>query len=161
MKQEDALKQIMETWGAFGSDYVPYRILMLSKLLDRHANQQIREIADISLAEWRVLAHLAVSGQQSASELSNAALVDRAEVSRAVKQLEQSGYLERKQNPANKISYLLSLTPKGKIVHSRVHTARRKFFAEATSNLSKSDLKELDRMVYEIASAAYCLMDEA
>ncbi len=161
MKQDDARKLIGEKWGAFGADYVPYRILMLSKLLDRHATQQVREIADISLAEWRVVAHLAVSGKQSASELSSAALVDRAEVSRAVKQLEKRNFLERKPNPANKISYLLQLTPTGKAAYEKVYVARRKFFADVTKKLSKPELKKLDQMIYEIAAAAFCMIDES
>lgn len=160
MKQDDARKLIMETWGAFGADYVPYRILMLSKLLDRHATQQVRGIADISLAEWRVLAHLNASGKQSASEISSAALVDRAEVSRAVKRLEQNKYLKREPNPANKISFLLKLTSKGKTVCDRIYAARRGFFSEITKALSSSDLKKLDHMIYDIAAVAYCKLDE-
>ncbi len=160
MNKEEARKLIVETWGAFGADFVPYRILMLSKLLDRHATQQVREIADISLAEWRVLAHLAASGTQSASELSAAALVDRAEVSRAVKRLEQAGYLQREPNPANKISYLLKLTPSGKSIRDRIYAARRSFFSEITGAISKQELKKLDQMIYDIAAVAYCMLED-
>lgn len=77
-----------EAWRIFDARHLPYRVLMLGKMFDRLSVQQVRDRAGMSLAEWRVLAHIAVMGPKSASEVSGAALVDRAEVSRAVRSLE-------------------------------------------------------------------------
>lgn len=143
-----------EAWRVFGARHLPYRLLMLGKMLDRLSVQHIRDQAGISLAEWRVLVHLAVMGTQSASEVSASALVDRAEVSRAVHSLEKGGYLTRTENPRNRRSSLLVLTAKGKDVYDSVHKERRGFFDSLTSDFDEQSLEQLDGMLLRIARQA-------
>ena len=52
----------------FDERHLPYRVLMLGKMFDRLTAQQVREHAGLSLAQWRVLVHIAVMGSKSASE---------------------------------------------------------------------------------------------
>ncbi|MCW2337622.1 DNA-binding MarR family transcriptional regulator [Sphingobium sp. B2D3A] len=143
-----------EAWRIFDSRHLPYRLLMLGKMLDRLSVQHIRDNAGVSLAEWRVLAHLAVMGTKSASEVSAAALVDRAEVSRAVRVLEEEGFLRREENPRNRKSSLLVLTEKGQDSYKRVHMDRRKFFSMLTADFSESELSDLDGMLLRMAKRA-------
>lgn len=143
-----------EAWRVFGARHLPYRLLMLGKMLDRLSVQHIREQAGISLAEWRVLVHLAVMGTQSASDVSSSALVDRAEVSRAVHSLEQSGHLIRTDNPRNRRSSLLVLTEQGQAIYDRVHKERRGFFDSLTSDFDEQSLTQLDGMLLRIARQA-------
>lgn len=143
-----------EAWRVFGARHLPYRLLMLGKMLDRLSVQHIRDQAGITLAEWRVLVHLAVKGTQSASEVSSSALVDRAEVSRAVHSLEKGGYLIRTDNPRNRRSSLLILTEQGQAVYNRVHMERRGFFDSLTSDFDEQSLEQLDGMLLRIARQA-------
>jgi hypothetical protein len=76
-------------WQLFGPTHLPYRILLLAKMIDRVTTQHVRDRAAMSLAEWRVISHVALMGQCSAAEIAEAAFVDRSEVSRAVAALEQ------------------------------------------------------------------------
>jgi len=143
-----------EAWRIFDARHLPYRVLMLGKMLDRLSVQQVRDRAGMSLAEWRVLAHIAVMGARSASEVSSAALVDRAEVSRAVRSLELGGYLSRAHNPRNRKSSLLTLTPAGKAVFDKVHMHRRAFFDTLTTGLSSDEMATLDRLLLTMARNA-------
>ena len=152
--QNEQAGPLEEAWRLFGVRHLPYRLLMLGKMLDRLSVQQIREQTDMSLAEWRVLVHLAVMGTKSASEVSAAALVDRAEVSRAVHSLEASGYIVREDNPRNRRSSLLVLTPQGKAVYDRVFIERRGFFDSLTSDFDQETLEQLDGMLLLIARRA-------
>jgi len=143
-----------EAWSIFDERHLPYRLLMLGKMLDRLSVQYIRELGGVSLAEWRVLAHLAIMGSRSASEISTAALVDRAEVSRAVRSLEEAGLLTRVDNPRNRKSSLLVLTDAGKAVYDRVHKERRAFFDGLVADLSRDELDILDGLLLRVARRA-------
>lgn len=149
-----------EAWRTFGARHLPYRLLMLGKMLDRLSVQHIRDEASLSLAEWRVLVHLAVMGTKSASEVSAAALVDRAEVSRAVHSLEAGGYIVRNDNPRNRRSSLLVLTPQGQAVYDRVYKERRGFFDYLTSDFDQKALEQLDGMLLLIARRADLLASD-
>lgn len=152
--EKDQAGPLEDAWKIFDSRHLPYRLLMLGKMLDRLSVQHIRERAGISLAEWRVLAHLAVMGARSASEVSAAALVDRAEVSRAVRVLEEGGYVRREENPRNRKSSLLILTGPGREVYDRVHMERRYFFNQLTADFEPDALAELDNMLLCMARRA-------
>ena len=143
-----------EAWRLFDERHLPYRMLMLGKLLDRISTQHIREMADTSLAEWRVIVHLAVMGPRNASELSAAALVDRAEISRAVHSLEAKGYLIRSENPRNRKSSLLAVTPAGQQVYERMLRQRRHFYGELMADLKADELAQLDQLLLRVARQA-------
>lgn len=143
-----------EAWKIFDARHLPYRLLMLGKMLDRISAQHIRDLAGISLAEWRVVVHLAVMGSKSASEVSAAALVDRAEVSRAVRMLEAGGHVAREDNPRNRKSSLLVLTESGWAIYERGYQQRRSFYDDLTADISKDELAVLDGLLLRIARRA-------
>ena len=98
---------IPETWQLFDQVHLPYRILLLAKLLDRATARQLREQDDLTLAEWRVLAHLETLGEASSARIATAAAADRAEVSRAVASLERAGLIVRRPDSGNRKRLLL------------------------------------------------------
>jgi len=146
-----------EGWGLFGPDHAPYHILMLGKMLDRLITQQVRELAGLTLAEWRVLVHLALLGEKSASEVSAAALVDRSEVSRAVATLERRGLLVRVPHPQNRKIRLLRLTAEGRDVHALIYDSRRRFFADVTEGLSAEKCAIFDEALLHITRRTHQL----
>lgn len=153
-KQAAVPGPLEEAWSIFDARHLPYRLLMLGKMLDRISTQHIRELAGVSLAEWRVIAHLAVMGSKSASEVSAAALVDRAEVSRAVRSLETAGYLTRLDNPRNRKSSLLVVTPAGMKVYERMQRQRRSFYGKLLVDIDAAQLAQLDELLLRIARRA-------
>ena len=40
---------LAEAWGVFGPSHVPYRILLLSKMIDRLTTRQVRKLSDLTL----------------------------------------------------------------------------------------------------------------
>jgi DNA-binding MarR family transcriptional regulator len=144
----------LEGWTIFPATHLPYRLLLLAKMLDRLIAVQLRETADLTLAEWRVMAHLAVMGERSASAIASAAFVDRAEVSRAVAALQRRGLLGRRANPRNRKSALLTLTDQGIELHRRVQEQRHQFFAEVTGDLGPEELGLMDKWLLRMALRA-------
>jgi DNA-binding MarR family transcriptional regulator len=147
---EKALEALEERWANVAPQNLPYHILLLSKLLDRVTAQHVRETADLSLAEWRAMAHVDYLGTCSASEVANLAFVDRAEVSRALNALEIRGLVRRDPHPTKRNSRLVSLTDEGKKVHRMVRGERGKFFNDWVSDLSAEERKQLDSGLRQI-----------
>lgn len=153
-----AVETLEERWANVAPQNLPYHILLLSKLLDRATAQHVRETADLSLAEWRAMAHIDYLGTCSASEVANLAFVDRAEVSRALNTLEARGLVRRDPHPTKRNSRLVSLTEAGKKVHVMVRGERGKFFNDWVVDLSAEERKQLDsglrRIIRRVVSIA-------
>ena len=143
---------------AFGPSHIPYRILLLSKMIDRVTAQHVRDTAQLTLAEWRVLTHVEMMGKCSAAEVASVAYSDRAEVSRAVVSLEKRGFVQREANPRNRKSSLVSLTDAGKAVHTAIRGERGKFYEQWLTDLRDAErvalnaaLEKVTRRVFETA----------
>jgi len=131
-------------WQLFGPTHLPYRILLLAKMIDRVTTQHVRDRAAMSLAEWRVISHVALMGQCSAAEIAEAAFVDRSEVSRAVAALEQRQLIQRDPNPRNRKSSLISLTGEGRSIYGTVREERTHMYEDWLEDLGLEDRTQLD-----------------
>lgn len=140
-----------ETWQLFDQVHLPYRILLLAKLLDRATARQLRDEEDLTLAEWRVLAHLALLEEASSSRIASAAAADRAEVSRAVASLEKSGLIARRPDSRNRKRLLLRLTEKGSELHRHVRKKRVAYFEHLLAELDQNEQNMLDIALMKIA----------
>ena len=134
----------------FGPSHIPYRILLLGKMIDRVTAQHVRDTAQLSLAEWRVLTHVEMIGKCSAAEVASVAYSDRAEVSRAIGSLEQRGFVQREANPRNRKSSLVSLTPEGKAVHASIRGERGKFYERWLTDLSDAERMALNAALEKV-----------
>ena len=123
----------------FGPSHIPYRVLLLGKMIDRVTAQHVRDTAQLTLAEWRVLTHVEMIGKCSAAEVASVAYSDRAEVSRAIGSLEERGLVQREANPRNRKSSLVSLTTEGKAVHTAIRGERGKFYEQWLADLSEAE----------------------
>jgi DNA-binding MarR family transcriptional regulator len=142
---------IPETWQLFDQLHLPYRLLLLAKLIDRATARQLREDAGLTLAEWRVLAHLELLGETSSSKIAAITAADRAEVSRAVASLEKAGLLVRRPDTTNRKRLLLNLTDKGRDMHRRVRKGRVAYFERLLENLSPEERAGLDASLLKMA----------
>lgn len=134
----------------FGPSRLPYRILLLGKMIDRVTAQHVRDTARLSLAEWRVLTHVEMMGKCSAADVASVAYSDRAEVSRAVGSLEKRGFVQREANPRNRKSSLVSLTEAGKAVHSAIRGERGKFYEQWLTDLSDAERVALNASLEKV-----------
>jgi DNA-binding MarR family transcriptional regulator len=147
----------------FGPSHIPYRILLLGKMIDRVTAQHVRDTAQLTLAEWRVLTHVEMIGKCSAAEVASVAYSDRAEVSRAVGSLEERGLVQREANPRNRKSSLVSLTAEGKAVHAAIRGERGKFYEQWLTDLSEAERKAfndgLDKVTRRLIESAPHMFD--
>jgi len=141
-----------------GPSRIPYQILLLGKMIDRVTAQHVRDTAQLSLAEWRVLTHVEMMGKCSAADVASAAYSDRAEVSRAIGSLSERGLVQREANPRNRKSSLVSLTAEGEAAHAAIRGERGKFYEQWLTDLTDAErtalnagLEKITRRVIESA----------
>ena len=94
--------------------FTPYRLSVAAKRLSDELARHYRQEFGLSIPEWRVLAHLAHSGNVSVRDIELRVAMEKYEVSRAATRLEQAGYIEKKVNLEDRRLVSLALTGQGK-----------------------------------------------
>ena len=82
--------------------FLPYRINVLASHLSRRLAQVYGERFGISIAEWRVIAHLASEDKISVREIFERVDMDKSKISRAASNLEANGLIEKKTSAADR-----------------------------------------------------------
>ncbi len=149
----EALGEVAAAWRVGGPDFLPYRITLLAKLLDRCTTRLLQASSGLSVAEWRVLAQLALASPAPASvrQLAEQAWVDRAEVSRAAASLERRGLVERRENTKDRRSPLLYCSEQGLALYHRVAPSRLEFHRSLTASLGPDEARQMEASLLTLA----------
>lgn len=98
-----------------------------------------------------LLAHLIALGPVRASDLAERACLDPSTVSRHLKGLEDSGYLQRSPDPDDRRAVLIEVSPDGKALVDTMQHDRATLLANAVSGWSDDDVTTLSRLVRRLA----------
>jgi DNA-binding MarR family transcriptional regulator len=129
-----------------------YRLGIAAKLFDRCIVKILQEEApSVTLPQWRVVAQLHLVESATVRSLAEGACVDRAEVSRAVRDLVADGFVVRTRNERDRRSPLFSLTPSGITLYKAVEPPIRSFIKALLQPSSKGDVEAAARMLWTIA----------
>ena len=128
-----------------------FRVHRTNRLLRTHLARLLHDVAPgVSPEQWFVLARLAHRGALRQIDLAEPVLGDPPNVSRLVDGLEGRGYVERSPDPADRRSWLVSLTRAGQVlaadVLERAVEERRVVFA----GFSDTELDALASMLDRI-----------
>ncbi|WP_138464586.1 MarR family winged helix-turn-helix transcriptional regulator [Poseidonocella sp. HB161398] len=94
--------------------FTPYRLSVAAERASEGLARLYRVRFGISVAEWRVLAHLEHSGNVSVRDIEARVALEKSKVSRAASRLEAAGLIAKAVDPADRRLVQLSLTPKGR-----------------------------------------------
>lgn len=117
-------------------DLVAPHVNTLSKYLTRAAVQDARSRFGLGQVEWQVLTLLGVFQPISIRELTFHALLDPAQVSRAVSALAERGFVSRRQSARDRREAEITLTANGLSLHADLTIAaieRNKILLEGFS----------------------------
>ncbi|WP_329253502.1 MarR family winged helix-turn-helix transcriptional regulator [Streptomyces canus] len=110
-----------------------------STLLSDQLNRQLRREAGVTHADYTLLAHLSSVPDQTLTmtELAERLRITRSRLTHAVTRLQQSGYVDRRDDPVNRRNQLALLTPQGRELLERaapghVEAVRRAVFDALT-----------------------------
>jgi DNA-binding MarR family transcriptional regulator len=148
---EEASEPLRKLWESYGLLHLPFRMLILAKMLDRLASANILRGEHLTLAEWRVMANLLRTGESTVNAVAADAYVDRAEVSRASRALEHQGLIERSSHPSSKAKRLLRLSATGREMAERIGGQRRIFYSYLMEGLSEEDRQKFDDFLLHFA----------
>lgn len=102
------------------SAFLPYQLAVTSARVSRAFAERYRAEFGLTIPEWRVMAHLAQSGDVSVREIQARVDMDKSKVSRAAARLEQAGLIEKRDNPADRRLLDMRLTEKGQALFARI-----------------------------------------
>lgn len=100
--------------------FLPYQLAVAASRTSRGFADRYRAEFGLSIAEWRVLAHLSQSGAVSVREIHARADMEKSRVSRAAARLEAAGYVAKRDHPADGRLVELTLTPQGRALVARL-----------------------------------------
>jgi DNA-binding MarR family transcriptional regulator len=105
--------------------------------------------------------NLMTSGAMRVSDLAARCELDVSTVSRAVKQLEDKGYLERTADPGDGRAWLVQLTDEGVRIMREAMRRRLDRISAALSDWSEEDRAHLQRLLTTLAADLAAANDQA
>lgn len=140
------------TWFLSNQYFIPHRLMLLARMIDRETARDLHSDFNITAAEWRALGYICTTGSSSAAQICVAFEVDRAEVSRAVARLLDGKLIQRGQARDHENRLVLTPTPSGEQLHDRIKAKRREYFEWILQDLDAGDRDALDRTLAKIAN---------
>ena len=98
--------------------FTPYRLDVVAQKTSEGQARLYSDQIGISIPEWRVLAHLAHSGDVSVRAIEAKVVMEKSKVSRAATRLEASGYIRKTVGTRDRRLVSMSLTDKGNALMS-------------------------------------------
>jgi DNA-binding MarR family transcriptional regulator len=119
------------------ASFLPYRLNTTADGVSRAFARRYRDEFGLSIAEWRVLAHLhAARGQPvSVRDIEARAGMEKSMVSRAAARLTGAGHVARTAQHADRRLLHLTLTPQGRALMGRLIPVALAFQAELLARL--------------------------
>ncbi len=131
--------------------FIPHRLMLLARMIDRETARDLHRDFKMTAAEWRALGYICTMGSSSAAQICVAFEVDRAEVSRAVARLLDSGLIQRGEARDRENRLVLTPTAHGEDLHDRIKAKRREYFEWILQDLDSSERDALDAVLGKIA----------
>ncbi|WP_425092914.1 MarR family winged helix-turn-helix transcriptional regulator [Tropicimonas sp. S265A] len=125
-------------------DFLPYQFNIIAGRLSRGFAERYKARFGISIAEWRVVAHLHHSGAVSVREIHERAHMDKSKISRAAARLEAAGYISKRVSSVDRRLVELSLTQKGDAMMAELVVLARKYQAQIVELLGPDNAKVRD-----------------
>jgi MarR family transcriptional regulator for hemolysin len=120
----------------------------VSRLLRKRFDRRARALG-LTRAQWRVLVHLAPRQGINQTALADILELDNVTLGRHVDRLEQTGWLERRADPADRRAWRLHLADKARPILGRMEALAVKTQQEALDGISGP---EMDRLMATLMS---------
>lgn len=132
-------------------------IHVLSSRISQAFVPEIEQQFGLTLAEWRVMLTVATRPNVPASQITELWAVDKMSVSRAVRRLDEKGFLSRRADPGDRRVSLLSLTDAGRRKYDDVLPTANARYREIVSVLAEDEflilMRALDKMLGGLSEA--------
>lgn len=140
------------TWNHAGGDYfIPHRVLLLARMIDREMARDLQSAFNLTVAEWRVLTLTCSLGSSSAAEICTAFEADRAEVSRAVSRLLKARLIQREPDASHRQKMRITPTEEGRKAFEGMRSIRDAYCNWILRDLTVEERQSFNRVLETVA----------
>ncbi len=136
------------------AEFLPYQLAVAAARVSRDFAEYYRAEFDLSIPEWRVLAHLSQAGTVSVREIHARVDMDKSKVSRAAARLEAAGHISKRGHATDGRLVELTLTEQGHDVVARILPLALRYQARLEEHLGAQDAAALRRALRKIVEDA-------
>jgi len=140
--------------------FLPYRLSIASNRVSSAIATAYQALFGLRIPEWRLIAVIAESDGLTQQALGAATRMDKVTVSRAAIALVDRGLVERRPNPDDQRSHLLSLTAAGQTLYESVAPKALELEAQVFAGFSASELATFKAMLERLEASAASLDPE-
>lgn len=115
-----------------------------------HLNNELRDL-EITASQIPFLIHLSHKEGITQDDLAVHLHIDKGTVARALKKLEDNGFIYREINPRNRRKYLLFLTEKGRQIVPKIYGIDKEWEKSVCSNFSDTEYDNLVKALQTLA----------
>ncbi len=131
--------------------FLPYLLNQAAEQASLDFQQVYKGRYGMLRTEWRVLFHLGIYGELTATEIGERARMHKTKISRAVQKLTERRYLARVRDEADRRSERLSLTPQGLAVYQDLRLVAEDYDTALTAGFAAQDVTRLRAMLKALA----------
>jgi DNA-binding MarR family transcriptional regulator len=124
-------------------DYVPAYLTYLAGKISSSASATYRPKFGVGITDWRIMALLATEPWISPGRVCDVIGLDKAAVSRSVREMELNGTVEIKRADDDQLRQLIALTHRGLNLHDRIVKLSLARERQLLKNFSTSERKTL------------------
>lgn len=132
--------------------FLPYLLNVIASRVSRGLATVYETRFGISIAEWRVIAHLAQNQKVSVREIHARVDLDRVKVSRAAERLNALGLVAKRVHPGDRRLLELNLTRKGRKLFNEVSPLALAYEDELLRTIGEKDAAALRRIVANLTA---------
>ncbi len=142
-------------------DRFAYRFITLANMLSLWASRNYSELAGVGPVEWRVMVALHGNGCETAKDIAEFSMMDKGNISRAIRKLESIGALKYRRDKCDGRRTILSMTEKGKRLYKKIRVSSDWREAELYSVLTETEKRQVTNILKKLdAKARELLVDE-
>jgi DNA-binding MarR family transcriptional regulator len=139
------------TAGLLTQQHITVLLVSIGLQLNRGASAYYRAAFDLGMAEWRLLLVLGSTESLNVGELSEAADLDKAAVSRSLVLLEERKLITVAQTRTRGRAAIAKLTPEGKKLSARLMQVSLQRQTRLFRNFSKADKERLNALLAQLS----------
>lgn len=121
--------------------------------LNAQASRKLRETCDLTLTQWRIVLVIGTTSKITQAELSRITDVDKGQVSRAVRVLQDMGVVLASNDPTDQRMSWLKLTAQGQEIFDRTYPVMKERQASLMEDFSPDDAQKFFEGIEKINNA--------
>lgn len=133
-------------------DFTPYLLAQAAEAASLAFARVYKDRYGLLRTEWRVLFHLGIYRELTASEIGARASIHKTKISRAVARLEARRFLHREEVAEDRRREILRLTPAGRAAYRDLRQVAKEYEGALLEGFSAAEIRTLKQALKRLAA---------